>query len=258
MVGDTEVLRGARAHIENSTSYAVVVGFVSDDSVVGRVKSAFADLLRMDHVGQGRVLEPSGSVEEFVISHVRSAATSIIELVPMMRSVEIDSCEDDLNALIRELLTQRVQFLGWSVSDQSKGGFTASENPGERDVIIKLGSATVSVVEAMVCGRGRGGCRRDLCCHFHRLLAYGTCEMFFLIVYSYADSPNRVLQTMTEVAKDDAPHGFAYHRSRQIEHADSRPPGLIAYYHGEWGEIKVVFLVLDMRQEAQRSAVAKR
>ena len=259
MVGDTEVLRGARAHVENNTSYAVVVGFVSDDGVVGRVKSALADLCRMDHVRQGRVLEPSGSVEEFVISQVRSAATSITELVPMMRSVEIDSCEDDLNALIRELLTQRVeQFLGWSVSDQSKGGFTASENPGERDAIIKRGSATIAVVEAMVWGRGRRGYRRNLCCHFHRLLAYGTCEMFFLIVYSYADSPSRVLQTMDEVARNDAPQGFEYHGGRGIEHTDSRPPGFIAYYHGVWGEIKVVFLVLDMWQGAQRSAVAKK
>ena len=259
MVGDTEVLRGARAHIENSTSYAVVVGFVSDDGVVARVKSAFADLRGMDHVWQGRVLEPSGSVEEFVISQVRSAATSLIELVPMMRSVEIDSCEDDLNGLIRELLTQRVeQFLGWSVSDQSKGGFTASENPGERDAIIKRGSATIAVAEAMVWGHGRRGYRRNLCCHFHRLLAYGTCEMFFLIVYSYADIPGRVLQTMDEVARNDAPQGFEYHRSRRIEHTDSRPPGFIAYYHGVWGKIKVVFLVLDMWQGAQRSAVAKK
>jgi len=257
MVGDTEVLRAARAHIENDSSFAVAVRVVWDEGVVGRIKSALSDLWRMDHVWQGRVLEPSGSVEELVIGHVRSAANSVTELVPMMRSVEIDSCEDDLNALVRELLTQRVQFFGWSVSDQSKGGFTARENPGERDAIIKLGGATVSVVEAMVWGRGRRGYRRDLCCHFHRLLAYGTCETFFLIAYSYADNPNRVLRTMKEVARDDAPDGFSYHRSRPIEHTDSRPPGFVAYFRGVWGEVRVVFLVLDMRQEGQRSAVAK-
>ena len=257
MVGDTEVLQGASAHIKSNASYSMAVGQFVPDGVIGRVRAAVSELQSMDHVGQARVLELSGSVDKFVIDHVRSAATSLIELVPMMRGVKIDSCEDDLNALIRELLTQRVQFLGWSVADQSKGGFTASGNAGERDLIIKRRSATVSVVEAMICGRGRGGCRRNLRRHFHRLLAYSTCDMYFLIAYSYVDRPSEVLQTMREVAREDSPQGVSHRRIVGIVRADSGPPGFIAYYGGEWNEIKVVFLALDMRQEAQRRAVAQ-
>jgi hypothetical protein len=46
----------------------------------------------------------TGTIDEFVISHVRSATASMTSLVPMMKDFDIDSCEDDLSALVRELL----------------------------------------------------------------------------------------------------------------------------------------------------------
>ena len=45
----------------------------------------------------------------------------------MMKGVPIDTIEDDLTAFIQQLLAARVHFLGWSLSDQSKGGFTPRE-----------------------------------------------------------------------------------------------------------------------------------
>ena len=51
--------------------------------------------------------------------------------------------------------------------------------------------------------------------------------------------------------------GFVYSRHRNISHEDSRPPGFVAYYRGEVSEVKVAFLVLDIRQGAQRSAVQR-
>jgi hypothetical protein len=44
----------------------------------------------------------------------------------MMKFIQIDATEDDLTAFIQHLLAARIQFLGWSVGDQSKGGFSAS------------------------------------------------------------------------------------------------------------------------------------
>jgi len=66
--------------------------------------------------------------------------------------VKIDSCEDDLSALIRELLVSRVQFLGVVSARPAKGGFTAKGNPGERDLLLQKGSTTLAVIEAVVCG----------------------------------------------------------------------------------------------------------
>jgi len=54
----------------------------------------------------------------------------------MMKGVPIDTIEDDLTAFIQQLLAARVHFLGWSLSDLSKGGFPSKGNPGERDLLL--------------------------------------------------------------------------------------------------------------------------
>ena len=159
--GETDVLRTARNLVRSMPYSGVVIPLTSDD-VVSRVKTALLDLKQMDHVEQAKVLHPSGSVDQHVISHVRSASASITEIVPMMRNVGIDSREDDLNALLKELLTQRLELLGWSVGDQSKGGYTNRGNPGERDIVLKLGATMVTILEAVVCRAGRSTDRTSI------------------------------------------------------------------------------------------------
>ncbi len=254
-VGETDVLRAAR-DLVRSTPYAGVVIALPSDDAISRVKNSLLDLKQMDNVEQAKVLHPSGSADEHVISHVRAAAASITELVPMMRTVGIDSREDDLNAFLKELLTHRLELLGWSVGDQMRGGYTERGNPGERDIVLRLGATTVTVLEAVICRSGAAD-RTSIQRHFARLMAYCSCDLFFLVVYSYVDRPNQILQIMEEIARDEAPNRFAYRRRRDIAHEDSRPPGFIAYYGGEWGEVRVVFLTLDIRQSAQRSAVRR-
>jgi hypothetical protein len=51
------------------------------------------------------------------------------------------------------LLAARVQFPGWSVGDQSKGGFSAQGNAGERDLLITWGSSVLALIEAGICDR---------------------------------------------------------------------------------------------------------
>ena len=252
-VGQTDVLRTAR-DLLRATPYADVVIPLASNDVVSRVKSALLDLKQMSHVEQARVVHPSGSAEEHVISHVRAVGSSISEMVPMMRNLGMDSREDDLNAFFKELLTQRLGFLGWSVGDQSNGGYTRMGNPGERDLVLRLGATTVTVLEGVVCRPGRSY-RSDLISHFSRLLAYGTCDLFFLVVYSYVRRPSEVIDTIKEISTYNAPGQFSYKRYRDIPHEDSRPSGFVAYFRGEFGDVKVVFLVLDIHQSAQRSAV---
>jgi hypothetical protein len=56
------------------------------------------------------------------------------------------------------------------------------------------------------------------------------------------------------LVKDDVPAEFTYIDCDSTEHTDSRPTGLIVRYKGEFGEIKVVFLILDLGQHIQRNA----
>lgn len=145
-LGGTDLLHAARAHIKSGKPFAAYASISSENDPLPRVKAALSDLLRMDPIRQAEVLEPSPEpFDTFVVRHVRSATASVTSLVPMMRAVDFTSREDDLTALVRELLIARFQFLGWSVPDQSKGGFTAKENPGERDLLLQKDSTTREV-----------------------------------------------------------------------------------------------------------------
>jgi hypothetical protein len=55
-------------------------------------------------------------------------------------------------------------------------------------------------------------------------------------------------------AEKAAPPAFAYRGLKDILPPDSGPTGFIAEYQGPRGPVKVVFLVLDMRQQAQVDA----
>jgi hypothetical protein len=121
----------------------------------------------------------------FVVEQVRGAAASIVSLVPMMEVIKLDGCEDDLTAVIRELLLSRLDFLRWSGPDQSKGGVTPRGNPGERDLMIMRGSTILAVIEAVICCDPihRQSVQGNLRKHFRKLLAYGTCRLFLHLTY---------------------------------------------------------------------------
>lgn len=96
--------------------------------------------------------------------------------------------------------------------------------------------------------------RKNLKSHFQKLLAYSTCRLFFHLTYAYIENPASILEHLRQVAEKEAPSGFIYLRSEDIAFTDSRPTGFVARYAAEFGETKVIFLVLDMGQHHQKDA----
>jgi hypothetical protein len=170
----------------------------------------------------------------------------------MMKGVVINSCEDDLSAFIRELLTARLHLLGWSVPDQSKAGYTNMGNPGEPDFLLKKDNITLAVIEAVVCSPPVSF--QNLTRHFLKLLAYSDCRLFFHLTYAYVPSLTPVLDHLRHTAEHDAPAGFNYRGHQEIPCTDARPKGFFARYAVESDEVKVVFLVLNMGQHHQKAA----
>ena len=251
--GRTAVLLAARGHIQTGASFGGTPNFLSDSDVTPHIKALLFDLKQLDHMRQAEALvPPPRSFERFVLEQVRESAASLTSIAPMMRSLKLDSQEDDITSVVRELLTPRFHFLGWALLDQSKGGYTKKGNPGERDLLIKKDSTTLAVIEAMVCKRGSEP--KKLQEHFQRLFSYSDCALFFHLVYSYVNNPNEVLKRMRKIGIHDAPDGFAYVGSDDIPYTDARPVGFIAEYRGTLGSVKVVFLVLDMAQTLQKGA----
>jgi hypothetical protein len=113
------------------------------------------------------------------------------------------------------------------------------------------------VIEAVICRDPvtYQSVRKELTSHFQRLLGYFPGALFFHLAYSYVDEPSSVLSHLKLAAENEAPSGFTHKGIiKNIDLTDSRPTGFIAEYDGPLGQLKVVFLVLDMRQLAQQEA----
>jgi hypothetical protein len=255
--GVTVVLAGARAHIASGVPFGSVPSVSLHEDLSREVASAIARFRNMNPVDQARALnngpEPFDAV---VIDYVRAAADSVVSLVPMMKGVKIDTVEDDLTAFIQHLLGAHVDFLGWSTADQSKGGFTAKGNPGERDLLLKRGNAILALIEAIVSEQPltHDSMRADLESHFQKLFGYGNPQLFFHLTYAYSDDPASLMRFLEKIAETAQPPGFIFKGREPIRQTDSRPPGFVARYEGDFGEVKVIFLVLNLGQSRQRAA----
>lgn len=236
--GATDVLQAARAQIERGAPFEAKPEAVRSDDRMNQIKGALADFSRLPAVRQAEILHPlSGSLGDYLLDQVRGAAGRVTALVPMMKDVKVDSCEDDLTAVVQAVLASRLKFLGWSVSDQSKGGFTAKGNPGERDLILEQGDSLLSVLEAVVCNRpvSQQWVKDELKSHFQKLFAYAKCPLFFYLVYSYTENPAAVVAQLKSIAQSDAPSGFIFERVEEHAPTDSRPTGFSAFYSGNLG-----------------------
>jgi hypothetical protein len=255
--GGTSVLAAARVHIASGAPFLSAPEVSVYEDLIENVASAIARFRMMNPTDQARVLQreadPFGAL---LIDYVRAAADAVVSLVPMMKGVQIDFIEDDLTAFIQHMLAARVQFLGWSVGDQSKGGFSAKGNAGERDLLITWGSSVLALIEAVVCDRPltQDAMKADLESHFQKLLGYGNPRVFFHLTYAYIEDQQGIMQSLETSAEMASPPGFMYRGREPIPHEDSRPPGFLARYSADFGEVKVIFLVLNLGQHRQRQA----
>jgi hypothetical protein len=255
--GRTAVLAAARTHIASGAPFLTAPDVSIHDDLIENVASAIARFRTMNPSDQARVLQRQADpFEALLVEYVRAAADAVVSLIPMMKGVQIDAIEDDLTAFIQHLLAARVQFLGWSVGDQSKGGYSAKGNPGERDLVIAWGSSVLALIEAVICDKPltQDAMKADLESHFQKLLGYGNPRVFFHLTYAYLDDKQGLMQFLETSAESATPPGFTYLGREPIPHDDSRPPGFVARYSADFGEVKVVFLVLNLSQRLQRQA----
>lgn len=255
--GVTKVLAAARANITSGTGFLSVPDVSFENDLLHDVVSAIARFRNMDPENQARVLyQCADPFEGLVVDNVRAAADSVVSLVPMMKGVRIDAIEDDLTAFIQQLLAARVNFFGWSLSDQSRGGFTSKGNPGERDLLLMRGATTLAVIEAVICDKPltQNSMRANLESHFQKLFGYADCRLYFHLTYAYLEDKESLMTFLEGIAESATPPGLVFKGRDPISRTDSRPPGFVARYYGEFGEVKVIFLVLNLGQQRQRRA----
>jgi hypothetical protein len=254
--GLTDVLRAAGETVRKGAPFAAMPVIASERDPISQVRDARLIFLQLDHERQAQVMnsEPE-PFDSLMIDYVRSSADSVISLVPVVKLEGVGPREDDITAILGHLLAAHTGFFGWTLGP-SAGGITAKGNQGRRDIVLQKGTTTLTVIEAVRCDRPvtHEWMRQELTFHFQKLFSYASCRLFFHLTYATIDNPVSVITFLREAAKDDAPAGFVYAGCEEIPHLDSRPTGLIARYRGQNAEVKFVFLVLDLAQQAQREA----
>ncbi len=119
-------------------------------------------------------------------------------------------------------------------------------------MVVSKGSTTLAVIEALIVDSVE---KCNLTAHFHKLLGYDTCRFFFHVTYVRHADCIRVLNHLKTTCRTPPP-GFRYTRSEDLPDVDSMPVGFKAQYSINLRDVEVVFLVLDMYQQGQRTASA--
>lgn len=199
---------------------------------------------------------------EFIIEGVANVAARLVAIAPVIRpSLAGDdpdghALENDITAFFQALLDERAGFMGWRWAEQPPGGITEKGNPGARDIALVEGGSTHAVIEAVIC-RGNVATRfneGELRSHLKKLFGYSTCELFFLVVYSYLDAPETANARLRQMVRTEAPEGFVYTGTTERAFDGSCPEVFVAEYDALGRTVHVAILVIDLQQHLARNA----
>jgi hypothetical protein len=152
--------------------------------------------------------------------------------------------ENDLNTAVREVLGASLAVAKWDVADQSLGGTTGSGNPGERDAVIRISGQELSVYEALVC---KSLDRTNIKKHFDKLLSYGTCDIYFHVIYSYAEEIQPILDYVRSMLEHESLPSLTYLNCSPLTPPDIETSGYLAIYRVDHREVAVAFLIADLK-----------
>ncbi|WP_304305164.1 hypothetical protein [Pseudacidovorax intermedius] len=250
--GRSDFLSAIRANIDIHRPYATAPNMLLDADPVPGIRHAFEAFSRLGALEQARVLQSRGSLEYYLLEQVRGACASIVAVAPMMRELGLVRYEDDISGVLKQILLSRLLLSQWAVEDQPRGGFSKTGGVGERDLVIRKGSATLAVIEALITDTVATG---NLTSHFTKLLGYDTCRFFFHITYARRSNCAAILAHL-RTACASPPSGFSHLRTEELDDFDSMPVGFKAYYEIDSRNVVVFFLALEIGQPIQRAAAA--
>lgn len=248
----SDLLTAVRENIDSHRPYATVPSLALSDDPVPGIRHVFEAFARLGHVEQAEVLQSQGRMDLYLLEQVREACAGLVAIAPMMRDLGV-AREDDISAVLKQILRSSLRFPQWTVEDQSRGGYSGSGGVGERDIVISKGSVTLAILEALVVDSVE---TVNLTAHFRKLLGYDTCLYFFHVTYARGANCARILEHLRQACQTP-PIGFTYSQSENLTDLDSMPRGFQVYYKADSRDVVVSFLVLDIGQATQRGAARK-
>ncbi|MFP1824730.1 hypothetical protein [Lonsdalea quercina] len=220
-----------------------------DGDGLNSIRIALQQLAALNFTQIGEVLGPTRQgLRGYLIREVSNAVASLQRMAAMLRNrkdpADDARLENDLNSAVREVLNASFAIVRWNVSDQSLGGYTTNGNPGERDLIIRAGGSEIAIYEALVCG---GLDRKNIKKHLTKLPAYGNCDLYFHVIYSYADEIKPLLDYVRTILEHEISSALVFRGCDELVAADRGISGYIATYGIDHREVAIVFMVADLK-----------
>lgn len=247
--GNDDRLRAAGDDLRAGVPLSNVTSAVVTVDMLTSIRAALHKLSELPISQVGDLLgPPDGGVRGYLLREVSRAVSSLQHMSAMLRTrrgADNDiKLENDLNTVVREILRVSLTLPKWSVSDQSLGGKTAGGNPGERDAVIGVSNQEIAIYEALICASVNKANTRT---HFHRLIGYGVCDIYFHVTYSYAKTVKRLLAYLRHMLEHETPAGFALLDCRELGTPDFECSGYLATYQVDHREVAVAFLIANLR-----------
>jgi len=253
LYGAKSIVGSAIEYLKTGTAFSSQGPVIAEQSIMDRLKVAFHEFSCLDPEEQAELTHSGEKVFEMMVTKaVRNALAAVAYLAPFLKLKDDAYQEDDINAILKEILTAGFSRpYHWSVDGQSQGGYTNGNGRGERDLVIRKENSELAVIEALKFDTSG---TRGSEWHFKKLPAYSSCKLFFHITYYNANRITERLQDLERIAQKP-PQGITFIQSEAIEHSGTMPPGLMATYSDSGGgQVTVVFLILDLYQARQRAA----
>lgn len=250
--GRSDLLSAVHANIDVHRRFHLTTSLTITEDVVPGIRHSIEALRGLGHGDQARVLQSQGRLDLYLLEQVRGAAASVVALAPMMLPLGLERSEDNISAVLKQILLSRLLLVQWEIGDQSQGGFSQALNAGERDIVIAKGPAVLAVVEAVAIEYVE---RVELTSHFTKLFGYATCSSFFHLTYARRSNCAGIITHLRDMCTRP-PAGISFHSFEPLDGESSEPVGLKAFYEVDARQVTVFFLVLEIGQELQRAAAA--
>ncbi|GGA01291.1 hypothetical protein GCM10019071_34750 [Sphingobium fuliginis] len=260
LFGDNALLVAARAHLVGDQSAGGLGAtdrliFTPAPEEMRHLRDAMARFRNAPSRDKAAVLrEGPEALPALVIDYVDNALAGVSNLAPLLKRGTLRDDEDDITAILKQLLNGALHFLGFSTPDQCKGGYTPNGNYGERDLIIVDGNTELAIMEAVIADGSVP--KEELVKHFRKMLGYGDCPLYVHLTYAWLNDTTRLIKVLQSIATDEAPSDHAFEGMEVRTRAGNEPDGFTVRYRVRGQVIQVVFRVLDLGQERLRHAAA--
>lgn len=260
LFGDNALLEAARAHLVGDQSAGGLGAtdrliFTPAPEEMRRLRDAMARFRNAPSRDKAAILrEGPDALPALLIDYVDNALAGVSNLAPLLKRGTLRDDEDDITAILKQLLNGALHFLGFSTPDQCKGGYTPNGNYGERDLILVDGNTELAIMEALIADGNVP--KEELVKHFRKMLGYGDCPLYVHLTYAWLDDTTRLITVLNSIAKEEAPSDHAFEGMEVQTRAGNEPGGFTARYRVRGQVIQVVFRVLDLGQGRLRHAAA--